>query len=48
MSAAGRGVEGMVYMVGNVASKPPVVATVLEQVHDGHSGIREPVDEDCL
>ena len=35
-------------MVGDVASEAPVVAAVLEQVHDRHRGVGEPVDEDGL
>ena len=35
-------------MVGDVAGEAPVVAAVLEQVHDRHRGVGEPVDEDGL
>jgi len=48
LRSAGRSVERMVDMVGDVASKSPVVATVLEEIHDGHRGVRESMDEDSL
>ena len=35
-------------MVGDVAGEAPVVAAVLEQVHDRHRGVGEPVYEDSL
>ena len=35
-------------MEGDVAGEAPVVAAVLEQVHDRHRGVGEPVDEDGL
>jgi len=39
LDVAGGCVEGMVDMVGNIASKAPVVATVLKEVGDGHGGV---------
>ena len=42
------GVQWMVDVVANVGSKAPVVATVLEQVHDRHGGVAEPVHKDGL
>lgn len=38
----------MVDVVGDVAGEAPVVAAVLEQVHDRHRGVGETVDEDGL
>ena len=38
----------MVDVVGDVAGEAPVEAAVLEQVHDRHRGVGEPVDEDGL
>ena len=35
-------------MVGDVAGEAPVVGAVLEQVHDRHRGVGEPVHEDRL
>ena len=38
----------MVDVVGDVAGEAPVVAAVLEQVHDRHRSVGEPMDEDGL
>ena len=38
----------MVDVVGDVAGEAPVVAAVLEQVHDRHGGVGETVDEYSL
>ena len=38
----------MVDVVGDVAGEAPVVAAILEQVHDRHRGVGEPVHEDRL
>ena len=35
-------------MVGDVRGKSPIIAAVLEQVSQGHGGVGEPVNEDCL
>ena len=48
LSCRGRRIEGVVDVVGDVAGEAPVVAAVLEQVHDRHRGVGEPVDEDGL
>ena len=38
----------MIDVVGDVAGEAPVVAAVLEQVHDRHRSVGEPVHEDGL
>ena len=48
LDRAGAGVQRMVDVVGDVGRESPVVAAVLEQVHDGHRGVAEPVDEHRL
>ena len=48
LSWRGRRVEGVVDVVGDVAGEAPVVAAVLEQVHDRHGGVGETVDEYSL
>ena len=48
LGGAGAGVQGVVHVVGDVGGEAPVVAAVLEQVHDGHRGVAEPVDEHGL
>ena len=45
---AGRGVERMTVVVGDEGGESPVVDGVLEDVHDGHGGVGEAVDEDGL
>lgn len=35
-------------MISNIQCEQPVVGTVLEQIEDGHCGVREPVDEQGL
>ena len=45
---AGRGVERVTVVVGNERGESPVVGGVLEDVHDGHGGVGEAVDEDGL
>ena len=45
---AGRGVERVAVVVGDEGGKSPVVDGVLEDVHDGHGGVGEAVDEDGL
>lgn len=39
------GVERMIHVIGDVASKQPVVGAVTEQVADWHGGVRESMDE---
>ena len=48
LGGAGAGVERMVDVVADVGGEAPVVAAVLEQVHDGHRRVAEPVDEHSL
>ena len=48
LGGAGAGVQRVVDVVGDVGGESPVVAAVLEQVHDGHRGVAEPVDEHGL
>ena len=48
LSRGRRSVERMVDVIGDIASKAPVVAAVLKEVHDWHCCIWEPVDENCL
>ena len=39
LSRGRRSVERMVDVIGDIASKAPVVAAVLEQVHDWHGRV---------
>merc|ERR1719431_862739 len=48
LGGIGAGVERVVDVVADVSGKAPVVAAVLEQVHDGHRRVAEPVDEHSL
>ena len=48
LDRAWAGVQRMVDVVGDVGRESPVVAAVLEQVHDGHRGVAEPVDKHSL
>jgi len=42
------GVERMIDKVANPEGKSPIVATVLEQIHDGHGRMRESMNKESL
>ena len=48
MGGAGAGVERVVDVVSDVGGEAPVVAAVLEQVHDGHRRVAKPMDKHRL